>query len=252
MKVAVIMAAFNAAPFIADALRSLLLQARAAVLDVIVVDDGSTDATPEIVESMAAGTPSIRLIRVDHGGPAEARNHGLAALRADTDLVTFLDADDLSPPERLARDLGHFEADPELDMVYATTQLFDTPDASTLRPDPRGSILTIRGVQLGAGLYRHGLIERVGSFDPEFVQSEDTDYLLRIFELSPRYRIVDDISLYYRRHATNITRDRKTVSREFLRALHKSASRRRSRPDFTMPRGIFDARQVAEVAQWQP
>ncbi len=250
MKVAVIMAAYNAAPYIELALMSLLRQREAAALDIVVVDDASTDGTADVVQAFAARHGHVRLLRIAHGGPAVARNHALEAITGDTDFVTFLDADDLWPIGRLARDLRHFADDPALEALYATTEIFDTPNAQGTGPDPSGRVLKVRGVQLGAGLYRYGLIQRVGRFDLSFEQCEDADFLLRLFEQRPNFRIVDDINLFYRRHDTNITRDRRTVQRDFMRALHKAAKRRKDLPGFTMPAGIFDAKDIPELMQW--
>src|SRR5262249_38831469 len=105
MKIAVLMPAFNAEATIASALKSILRQRDAGDLDIIVVEDGSTGATADVVTALAATAPEIRLIRIAHGGISKARNAALNAIAADTDLVGFLDADDLSPEGRLARDI---------------------------------------------------------------------------------------------------------------------------------------------------
>jgi len=250
VKLAVMMAAYNAAPYVGDALASLLRQRDAARLDIIVVNDGSTDGTGEIVRALALHAPEIRLIDTRNGGVTRARNVALAALADDTDLVTFLDADDLSPAGRLARDLERFRRDPRLQVLYGTTRLFRQTGEDRFAPDPGGPSMDVRGVQLAAGLYACRLIREVGWFDTSFQQAEDMDFMLRMFELAPRHEVTEEICLYYRRHATNITREAETLRRDFSRALLKSMQRRRQHGGAPPPPGLFDAKSFAEGIDW--
>src|ERR1700722_12624504 len=97
MRIAVITPAFNAAPFIADAIRSVLAQTHRD-LRMVVVDDGSTDATASVATSFA--DPRLTLIWQCNAGVAAARNRGMAAVEADA--LLFLDADDWLAPAALA------------------------------------------------------------------------------------------------------------------------------------------------------
>jgi glycosyltransferase involved in cell wall biosynthesis len=112
IRVSIVVAAFNAEKYIGNALASALRQTEPR-FEVIVVDDGSTDHTPEIVEYFAAQDPRIRLIRTKHnGGCAPARNRALEAARGEW--ITILDADDRFAPRRLEIMLDHaqrYEAD---------------------------------------------------------------------------------------------------------------------------------------------
>lgn len=240
------MAAYNAAPYVGDALASLLRQRDAARLDIIVVNDGSTDGTGEIVRAMAAQAPEIRVLETPNRGVTRARNAALEALADDTDLVTFLDADDLSPAGRLARDLQRFRDDPGLQVLYGTTRLFERTGEDRFAPDPRGRTMDVRGVQLAAGLYDFRLVHEVGRFDTSFAQAEDMDFLLRMFERAPCHAVTEDICLYYRRHATNITRQAEALRRDFSRALLQSIRRRRAGGGATPPPGLFDAKNLAK------
>ncbi len=250
VKVAVMMAAYNAAPYVGDALASLLRQRDAARLDIIVVNDGSTDATGGIVRALARQAPEIRLLETPNQGVTRARNTALGALAPDTDLVTFLDADDLSPAGRLARDLPRFRDDPGLEVLYGTSRLFEQTGEDPFAPDPRGRTMDIRGVQLAAGLYDYRLIRQVGRFDTSFAQAEDMDFMLRMFELAPRHAVTEEVCLYYRRHATNMTRQAATLRRDFSRALLQSVRRRRANGGAPPPPGLFDAKNLAEGAEW--
>lgn len=216
-KIAILMAAYNASHHIGDALASLLRQRDAASLDIIVVNDGSTDATGRIVSELARQAPELRLIETPNRGIAGARNTALAAVAPDTDFLTWLDSDDLSPLGRLRQDLAEFAAEPTLDFVYGRTRLFRNIRDDPL--DPAGPFIDLRGVQLGASLARAPLIRRIGPFNEELKLAEDTDFLLRLLELEPRIKLLDDIRLYYRRHGGNVTNDHQALKQGLARVL---------------------------------
>lgn len=249
MKISIHMPAYNAEATIGSALKSLLRQRGAGDLDIIVVDDGSTDRTRDVVGALAARAPEIRLIGIDHGGISRARNAALRAMAPDTELVSFLDADDLSPEGRYARDTALFEADPALDLVYSRLRFFDHEDPQTLAPSATSRILDGRTVHLSAGLFRRRVLDRAGLFDEALAQAEDTDYLLRIFEQQPKYLLSDEIGVFYRKHRGGITGNREEAQRELVRAFFR-AHRRCGRP--FLPDGIvtITAKHLAEVQSW--
>lgn len=249
MKLGVIMPAWNRETTISAALRSLLRQGDAADLDIIVVDDGSTDGTAAVVAEMARSTPALRLVRQENRGVTRARNAGVAALAGDTDLVTFLDSDDISPAGRFAADIAHFRDDPELELVYGRMSIVDEIDEATLAPFPDGWSVTVRGIQLGAGIYRRHLVERLGGFDESFEQGEDTDFLFRLFEQRPRVHFSDVVAVLYRRHPGNLTKDEATSRRFWMRAVMGSIRRRKADPALASLDGIFDVTPLAGV-EW--
>jgi glycosyltransferase involved in cell wall biosynthesis len=244
------MAAYNAERYIGDALASLLRQRDDANLDIIVVNDGSTDGTAEIVRRIAAEAPEVRLIETPNQGVTRTRNVLLRALAPDTNLVTTLDADDLSPAGRFVRDLRAFHADPSLELQYGAAQLFRNTGEDRLAPNPSEPVVDVRGVILAAGLYGYALVGKVGLFDESFAQAEDMDFLLRLFEQQPRYQITDNVSMYYRRHPGNMTRDAATLQRGFARALMYSVRRRKQFGTPSLPKGIFDPKTMGEAANW--
>src|SRR5689334_21141299 len=101
--VTVVVPVYNTLPYVADALESALAQTHRE-LDVVVVDDGSTDGSSGVVVELAAREPRIRVVRQPNAGLAAARNAGLAA--AAGEYVAFLDSDDLWLPEKLERQLA--------------------------------------------------------------------------------------------------------------------------------------------------
>ncbi len=233
MTLAIIMPARNEARYIATAIASVLADAEEAAalpVAVLVVDDGSTDATAAIVAGMARSDPRIRLIEGAGEGAGPARNRALAALPEGTTLISFLDADDLWPRGRLAADLALLDADPEVQLVYGRMRLIEseTPDlASALTQDD----LIQLGVSMSAGTFRAPCLLSNGGFDPGFVQSEDFDFLLRLFERKPKAIITDRSMVLYRRHPGNTSANKPQMRHYFLRALMEHARRRRQDPE---------------------
>ena len=228
MLVSVIVPAWNAAPFIRQSLRSLVSQSGNYELEILVIDDGSTDHTPRIVAGMAKQHPAVRLVSSVHRGIAATRNTGLDHLSDRTEYVTFQDADDIAYPNRITRQLERLEDDSSLDAVYGLLCLFDKLDARTLMPSADSRTLICRDISLSAGLYRRTKLDDIGRFDESLYQAEDTDFLFRLAESRAVVFREDEIATFYRRHKSNITNDVLSVQREFMRAINKSLRRRRS------------------------
>jgi glycosyltransferase involved in cell wall biosynthesis len=227
MRIAVIMPVYNGADYLPAAIESLSSQTPDADITLIVVDDGSTDATPDTLQQMKARYDFIRIIRQENRGVSAAMNTGLRNVPQDADLVSFLDADDISPAGRYARDSKNFNGRPELDLTYSLVRRFEhTEDIADLS-DGAGE----RIIQLGAGLYRRRVIEETGFFDEAFQQGGDGDYLFRIFERRPNCMFLDTVGIYYRQHPQSLTRDRETMRREYLMAYYKAIQRKRANPN---------------------
>lgn len=248
MKLSVIMPVYNRERYVASALRSLIRQRGAADLDIIVIDDGSTDNSAEIIRSMMSEHPCIRLFHQANMGVAGARNAGLRRLPPDAAYVSFLDSDDISLPGRFKADLACFGADPGLELAYSLMTLVDRIDDETLEPAADSRTMTLRGISLSTALFSRSLVDRIGHFDEEFEVSEDTDYLLRVFETGPRYALLDSVAIYYRRHAGNVTKGHAGQLRNHLRAIHKSMRRRKADPSLHDVQGIFE---LKSPPQWQ-
>jgi glycosyltransferase involved in cell wall biosynthesis len=249
MNVSVIMPVYNRAQYVGPAIWSLLRQRFSAALDIIVVDDGSTDATPDIVRGIAAQSPGIRLIRQENRGVTNARNAGLRHVPTDADLISFLDSDDIWPEGRLAADLEDFAADPATDVIYGLMQLVDQVDDERLQPAVGCKSVTVRGVSLAAGTYRRKWFTTLGGFDEEFRQAEDTDFLIRLLERRPRIVYAERVTVIYRRHAGNMTRETNTALKSMMLALHKAVKRRQADPSLASMQGVFDL-QALQRTDW--
>jgi glycosyltransferase involved in cell wall biosynthesis len=192
---------FNGEPFLREALDSIFEQTYQAI-EVIVIDDGSTDNTAQIVASFG---PRLSFRWQPNSGPAAARNLGLDVARGD--FFAFLDADDLWHPEKLARQFARFAARPELDLCVTAIQNFWAPEFSSRDPryqDPRN-----RRPWPGYGcptlLARRETFDTVGHFNSKLRQAEDDEWFIRAAERGQIWELVPQALVYRRMHRSNLT-----------------------------------------------
>jgi glycosyltransferase involved in cell wall biosynthesis len=217
------MPAFDEEAFIAEALRSVLAQTYRPV-EVIVVDDGSGDRTAEIAQAH-----EVCLLRRPHLGASAARNAGLAV--ATGEYWTIFDADDVMPPERLARQVAHLEEHPELGMVLGLTEAFVTPgEPRPLHYNPvwdEGPFPACAGTMLA----RRAVLQVVGPFEESLALAYDVDWLARAKDAGVKAGQVDHVSLRYRIHRGNSSADAPAVNLAVLGLLRSSVQRRRASAD---------------------
>ena len=223
MRTSVIIPVFNGAGRLAEAVASVRAQRRDGD-EIVVVDDGSTDATPDLIRSLGA---DVVCLRQDNAGPAAARNLGLQA--ATGDLIAFLDHDDLWAPGRQAALTALLTADAGLDVAMGQVRVASDP-ALPAAPDgdPRRAVAH-RPWHLGALLIRRRVFARVGPFRPDLRQAEDMDWYMRAREAGTRFRAVEGVSLLYRLHAENLSRDVQGSRAFLLESLKGALDRRRGR-----------------------
>ena len=221
--VSAIIPVYNGERFLREAVESILQQ-KYRPLEMIIVDDGSTDGTAELVKNFGR---SARYIYQNNKGPAAARNKGIAA--AHGQFLAFLDADDLWPPHRLRTQIPHLLDDPNLDVIMGHTKCFGS--RSTDESKLKGSQDSLLSVQLGSAVFRKSVFEKVGLFDEELSYSEDHDWFLRAREQSMSMLILDDITLYHRRHERNMTTGSGAQGFQLTKVLKKSLDRRRHQND---------------------
>ncbi len=214
----VIIPVYNGADFLAGAVASILAQDWESP-ELIIVDDGSTDA----IEAAVAALPvEARLLRQDNAGPAAARNRGIR--NATGELIAFLDVDDLWPSGRLAAMWDAFERDPGLEVVQGHAQVFR---AAGTEMEYLGNPGEAFRYSIAAGLYRRDVFSRVGLFDPELRFSEDEDWFHRARETAARIAWAEMVTLLVRRHDRNMTRGRSIVEVNKLRVFRKMLERKR-------------------------
>jgi glycosyltransferase involved in cell wall biosynthesis len=194
VKASVIIPVYNGAEFVGSAIRSVLEQTERD-LDLIVVDDGSTDDTREVVRRF--DDPRLRLIEQSNAGPSAARNRGIAEARGEW--VGFLDADDSWMPEKLAKHLECAAKHPEAGLIYSSVVVVGDDDSfiellhARITGDALESLLFGNKISGGGSsvTIRRDVFSRVGSFDPSIRFGEDWELWLRIASAFP-FAAVDE------------------------------------------------------------
>jgi glycosyltransferase involved in cell wall biosynthesis len=185
----------NGMPYLREAIASLLAEAYPR-LEIVVVDDGSTDNS----RAFAEATGVCRVIDARETGPAAARNTGLHA--SASELVYFLDADDLPGPYTLRAAVAALECVPSAGFVQGCIQNFTRRDDGAIHAFTR----PYRFINLGSAVWRRSVFAQVGGFDETLRLGEDQDLFMRCWEQDVTRVQVDGVMLYYRRHAGNMTR----------------------------------------------
>jgi glycosyltransferase involved in cell wall biosynthesis len=216
---------YNGERYLGEAIDSILAQT-SRPLEIIVVDDGSTDGTAEV----AAGYGDrLSYVRQNNAGPAAARNLGLNL--AQGEFVAFLDADDLWHPEKLRRQMARFQARPELDYCVGYVQNFWIPELQAEAEKYRGHRISepMPGYVTGTLLARCVVFEMLGLFDPALDHGDSTEWFLRAVERGAMTELLPDLLLYRRLHPNNRSRARAANSREeYLKLLKSALDRKRA------------------------
>jgi len=250
MKITVIVPTFNRSKTLPYAIRSLIEQRGDADLDILVVDDGSTDDTPDILADLSRQHRELRVVSQPNSGVTMARNTGIVNLHPEAEFVPFLDSDDLSPEGRFAADLPKFRSNPLVEITYGRMMYVDNIDYTCLRPQTGSRTADIIGIHLSCAIFQRSLIKRIGLFDPEMLQGEDTDYLLRVFEANTRFCQTDTQCPYYFRHPDSLSKDIAAYKRNFALAIRKCILRRK--PDPSIAQSVSDLVQIVKQENQGP
>ncbi len=219
--ISVIIPVYNGERFLAEAIESVLSQ-QYEPIELIVVDDGSTDDTPQVAKSF----DDVQYIHQTNQGPASARNAGVDLSQGE--LIAFLDADDLWLPNKLGLQLAHLLDNHSLELINGFTQLMMLSEDEAGRISFKPSFEPFFAPSLGSALVRRSVFAKVGCFDESLRYCDDIDWYLRARETDIAVLFHQDVVQYYRQHEDNITREKQLNNRYLLRALKKSLDRRRS------------------------
>lgn len=223
--VSVVIPAYNAAWCVGRAVDSVLAQSFRD-FELIVVDDGSTDATPAVLGAYAK---AIRVVRKVNGGMSSARNAGIDA--AGGSLIAFLDSDDYWAPEKLARQLELLNARPGLGFC-STAAALRSPDGRPLGEWPAPSCqddmlrqIFLQGAAVAgsasAVVVRREVLERAGRFDERLGGLEDTDLWMRLAALAG-YACLSEPLTFVTRTPGSVSRNRDHMREAALRILRKN------------------------------
>jgi glycosyltransferase involved in cell wall biosynthesis len=212
--VSVVIPAYNTDAYVGAALESVLSQDWRP-LEVIVVDDGSTDGTADVIRSF----DGVRYIWQENAGPGAARNTAIAA--AGGDFIAVSDSDDLMAPGRLGLQARYLLDHLEVAAVLGRQEWMNAPPWLA-RDDVFGDLA---GVPVGgSAMFRQGVLAAVGGYDPTFQLGEDTDLLIRMRELGHLYVVLPEVVLYRRFRETSLTGG-KAFHAQLLRSLRGKLER---------------------------
>jgi glycosyltransferase involved in cell wall biosynthesis len=220
--VSVIIPAYNAAAYLAQAVASARNQDYAP-LEIIVVDDGSTDTTPQVAQSL----PDIHYLHQANAGPAAARNAGIQT--AHGEILAFLDADDRWAQGKLTAQLQVLRDHPDIHLVAGRVEEF-TSDLHATSQQPASRDHGQRAYTVGALLVRRLDFLKVGEFDRRLRFGEFMDWLSRAKALGFREHVLDQVVLYRRLHATNTTRLAQDHQTHYLTTIRRHLERQRTTP----------------------
>jgi len=213
----------NGERFLSATLNSALGQTHRP-LEVVVVDDGSDDGTPEVAASFAA---SVRYIREARQGPAAARNRGIH--EAQGDFICFLDADDLWHADKTRRQLSSIGPHPMTRISLTYIRNFEgdpAPDSPVFSPALQAD--DVPGYTACSFLAPRPLFDRVGLFDARLKHSSFADWILRARRHAVETVMIEESLVYRRLHDSNRSRRHAQRSRdEYLMLLKHSLDQKR-------------------------
>jgi glycosyltransferase involved in cell wall biosynthesis len=246
-QVAVIVPAYNASAYIEDTINSVLGQSKPAV-EIVVVDDGSTDNTAGVVAGISA---KVTIVRQKNGGQGSARQHGVEATTAG--LLLFLDADDILRASALEKLSAALLCHPLAALVYCPAEMWSPtgqiPSRADTLSEPVGEDFwgtMLRGSFIrtpGCVLLRRTALNEVGGWDPDLKLkgNEDWELWLRLAEKHSFVRVGEPL-LKYRMHDTGFSKSRFKMFKSMFAMLKKQHSRWKQNPG---------RRQAVEAAEWR-
>ncbi len=221
--VSCIVPVLNGEEFLAEALDSIFGQTYQPV-EVIVVDDGSSDGTADLARSYG---DRLTYVYQDNGGEQIARNHGLSVARGE--FIAFLDADDLWERDKLSRQMACFEATPELEICNVHMRNIWSDEVKEEADRAENEHLARPQVAVAQGLLvRRRTFDRIGPFDPDLRHRSVLDWLARARDLGAVIEVLPDVLVRRRIHRDNLSRRRDNVdSDDFIKIIKASLERRR-------------------------
>jgi len=230
--VSAVIPAYNAVDYIDDCLASVFSQHPRLALEVIVVNDGSTDSTLDRLRTISG----LTCLTQCNLGPAAARNAGIR--QAQGEYIAFLDADDLWPLDKLQKQIALLQQHPDAAMCFGDCRQFNNEQQwphtlfeegghaerdwgpGPFVPDAYFQLLRSNFITTGSVVVRRQILEDIGGFDESLGLVEDLELWLRI---AHRYPILwsKDVCLLRRRHTGNLSRNAEAMSLAYLEVLKR-------------------------------
>ncbi len=226
--VSVIVPVYNGDKFIESTINRLKNQ-HYQPLEIIVIDDGSTDGTAEVA---AKFKDSIRYVYQPNSGPAAARNNGIKIAKGEA--IAFLDIDDMWSDDKLQIQTSYLVANPSVDIVQGLIQQITIPEEKSKNPASfEIASQAYQFINLGSAIYRKSVFDKIGLLDETLKYAEDYDWFLRAWENNIYKVVLDRVTLFYRKHDNNMTKGKQLVELGFVRIYKKHLDRCRAKGSFT-------------------
>lgn len=225
--VSVIIPVYNGEPYLAEAIESVLAQDYQPI-EVIIIDDGSTDDSAEIVKAY----PNLRYSHQQHQGLSKALNHGIELSKGA--FIAFLDADDYWLDGKLSLQTAHMEERPELDILFGHHLRF-TNESNPQTPgnNSRVSSEPLPGYFKGTALIRQEAFHRVGRFDTSLRMGDFIDWFARAKDMGLKYEMMPQTLLMRRIHENTQSQRNQQHFKDYLHILKASLDRRRENSNHT-------------------
>lgn len=224
-RVSVIIPVYNCERYLSEAIESVLAQTY-KMLEIIVVDDGSTDKTAEIVKKFDS---SVHYCYQENSGCGAARNRGIEL--AQGNFFAFLDADDVWQEDKLMLQMNAFKKDPELDIVFGHVKQFHSPELDErMKAKLHCPSELMPGIAPSTVLIKRDVFLSVGLFETNLKIAEFADWHVRATELGLRMLMLSNLVAKRRLHKTNMGITKRQSRSDYVRILKASLDRRRREP----------------------
>jgi len=223
--ISIIIPVYNTEKYLGEAIESVLMQ-EIKPLEIIVVDDGSTDDSVKVAEKF--GNKVSLLKQVTNSGCGAARNRGIKS--ANGKYLAFLDADDLWAIGKLKAQFSFLENNPGMDMVFGNVEQFISPEL----PEEHQKKLRVEfkkmpGYAAGTMLIQKVSFLRVGVFDEKLELGEYIDWFSRAKDMGIKYRMLDEIVLRRRIHTSNMGIYKKQHVKDYTAIMRAALARKRNK-----------------------
>ncbi|BAQ64671.1 glycosyltransferase [Geminocystis sp. NIES-3709] len=221
--ISVIIGVYNGDRYLAETIESILAQTYQPI-EIIIVDDGSTDRTAEIAQSFL---PQIKYFYKTHDGISATLNYGINLSQGD--FIAFLDADDLWIPEKLNLQMEVFNTESEIDVVFGNVQQFISPELDEAeKKSLKIRVEIIPGYFKGTMLVKREVFNYVGLFNTSLKVADFIDWYLKLKDKNLKTSMLTEIVTKRRIHKNNMGIREKESRKDFARAIKTSLDRRRN------------------------
>lgn len=252
-RASVVLAAYNAEKYIQQAVESILAQTWRD-FEFIVIDDGSTDRTPEILQGIS--DPRIRLVSRPNKGIIASSNEGVGMARGE--IIFRMDADDIARPERFAKQISYLDAHRECVALGTRTLLIDSEGLPLMEMIDLTDHDEIDAANLLGGsahicnptvAMRRDAVLQVGAYQEDTKSAEDLDLFLRLAEVG-RVANLPDVLLEYRQHLLSVGYAKGTEQWNTANRCVNMARRRRGLPELDLPTTHASQPRAAQHHKW--